>query len=1058
MGTAPIVVTSPATSRAAPQLDEEQRRAVAGDGGSQLVVGGPGSGKSLVLTESLAVRLADGWPAESLLGLAGTAAAARRWRTEVVARTGSEAPMITTLHSLALRLVGWDAERRGAELPRLLTHADQLELIGGVLSGTSAASWPVVLQAAAKTRSFAEQVRDFIARAALCGHTPQTLSKQPEAPAVWAPLASVWRRYLKVKSLAGAIDYADLLVRAAGAAREQGHPWRLICVDDYAELDRQQLRLLRALVGPGCALLAVADPDCVVHRFRGAAQEAVTRFDELFPDPQPPIVLTGRYRFGPQVEQARLALLDSVPVSGLPARVVRAHRTAGRPRGAASLDVLGYPDGLAEGAAVADIVRRYALSGAAESGRPRWGDVAILVRSSAQLVAIEQALLSAGVPVAGAEVGARLADEPVVALLRTGLELAARMAGLDVAEPPAHRITQLLTSPMAGADPVALRRLVLQLRTGELARAAAEGRLAASAGQLVLSAVVDPGPVLGIDPGRYPAVRAILALHSRIAAAARLIAEGADADQPLWTLWSDRPAGPGSWAARLRAVAVAGGPGSASAHRELDAAMALFEQVRRSQARGGGQRVADLLGELPAMRWPAARFGAHAQRNAVTLTTAHRAMGRQWPLVIVAGVQEGVWPAAGGGVGLLGQELLLDPQTTPVAERAAAVADERRAFHLACTRASEHLVVTAVEASDRDPTGARPSRFLAELGVPLRGGRTGQQRRLTPASLIATLRRAALAADESSGAAVAALAGLRGDPGFPQADPDAWWGMVRRTRAAQPLVSGEGPVTLTVTGLTELAACPWRWFVTRSLHAQAGGSAASGIGQLVHRVHQAWVDDEIGRDLESAQALVERIWPALPFEADWQAQRRRNEVEQALARLLSWLEDNRDRVAFAEQAFSVEVASGSGEPVVLIGKADIGVRGQDAGLAILDIKTAKTPPPGASVQRHLQLAGYQAAVGAGALGEGGPSRPAGAGLLMASVSDGVAGTGPKVLWQPPLDLSEGANHWFVQTLTTAVGRLRDERFPAIESAACRTCPVRQLCPAKNAAAEGGSSC
>jgi hypothetical protein len=73
---------------------------------------------------------------------------------------------------------------------------------------------------------------------------------------------------------------------------------------------------------------------------------------------------------------------------------------------------------------------------------------------------------------------------------------------------------------------------------------------------------------------------------------------------------------------------------------------------------------------------------------------------------------------------------------------------------------------------------------------------------------------------------------------------------------------------------------------------------------------------------------------------------------------------------------------------------------------------------------------------------------------MASIAE--AGGNPKVLWQPPLDHGDpDSSQWFTDVLQRAAARVRSEEFPAIESTACRSCPVRALCPAKNPAQQLG---
>lgn len=1058
IGAGPVVELLGAASppKAGPELDEQQLLVATTATGAQLVLGPAGSGKSTVLVEAFAMRLARGEAAESMLGIAATQSAARRWRATLTARIRSAAPVITTLHSYALQQVEGEAARRLTDPPRLLSNSDQVAIIGDVVRGMPGA-WPTLFADAVTTRSFAERVRDFITRAALAGWTPDKLAAASRGPQVWPVLAEVWREYRRVLALAGAIDYAELLMRATDLlSHASDATLRCIAVDGYHEFDVQQIRLLQAMRPPTCRLLAAADPDQSIDRFRGAATDAPARFAYDFPDAGSVVVLTGGYRFGGRAEDVRATLAAPLPMAGLPAAAVRQHRQS-RPDGpTCSVDLLSYDNPFAEAAGIAALIRRFAGATAPEHQRPRWSEAAVLVRTAGQADVLEQALIGAGVPVHRADAGRRLVDEPVVGLLVTGLEFAAALAGLQVAEPEHARLVDMLVSGMGGADAQQLRRLLLRLRHQEAASASRLGLPPPGSRELLVRALRDPDALAGIETRKYPAAVALLGLQRRLTAAADIIGRGGDAGEALWVLWSDQPTGPGSWARNLRAAALAGGAAAAAADRDLDAAMALFAEAGRSQARGGGQQVLDFLGALPGLHTSGDRLAAtESGANAVSLLTAHRAKERQWPMVVVAGVQEGVWPSDAGGLGLLGEELLDDTQTTAVAARETHVADERRLFLLACTRASSHLVVTCTAAGERDPAGAQPSRFIADLGQPLRPAPPPGGPRPGHASVVVDLRRAAAAAEPSvAQAALSRLAALAEDPAFPLAAPSAWWSLGAPTRGPLPLAEPEQPVALTVTGLTELTACPWRWYVTRMLHAGRSSELAAGIGRLVHRVHEAWANTEIERELQAAEEIVDQVWAVLPFEAGWQSQRRRREVMDSLLRLLSWQQVNADRIAFAERSFEVDILLGSGQTVRLRGKADLGVSHADGSLAVLDVKTAKSAPTRAEVQRHIQLAGYQAAVAHGALADS--ASPAGAGLLMASVAESSAGSGPRVLWQEPLDIRDpDSGTWFAEALATAVDRVRSERFPAIESPGCRSCPVTALCPAKSPMQEVG---
>lgn len=110
--------------------------------------------------------------------------------------------------------------------------------------------------------------------------------------------------------------------------------------------------------------------------------------------------------------------------------------------------------------------------------------------------------------------------------------------------------------------------------------------------------------------------------------------------------------------------------------------------------------------------------------------TAHRSKGLEWRLVVVAGVQEGLWPDLRRRGSLLeadriGRDGLAEPLSP-----GALLAEERRLFYVAATRAKERLIVTAVKAPAED--GDEPSRFLRELYREELDLRTGRTLRRTP--------------------------------------------------------------------------------------------------------------------------------------------------------------------------------------------------------------------------------------------------------------------------------------------------------------------------------------
>ena len=197
-----------------------------------------------------------------------------------------------------------------------------------------------------------------------------------------------------------------------------------------------------------------------------------------------------------------------------------------------------------------------------------------------------------------------------------------------------------------------------------------------------------------------------------------------------------------------------GGPVGAAADRDLDAVLALFDAAARFADRLPGADIATFTEYLAEQQLPGDSLADRTpRRDAVELLTAHAARGREWDVVAVPGVQEGAWPDLRLRGSLLGNERLVDllagvaePTGATVSRVAPLLAEERRLFYVACTRARHTLLVSAVQGEDE-----QPSRFLDELD-PLPAGQADRPvhrpgRALVLAELVGELRRAACAPD-----------------------------------------------------------------------------------------------------------------------------------------------------------------------------------------------------------------------------------------------------------------------------------------------------------------------
>ena len=1055
--------------RAAPRLvpDAEQAQVLAHRAGPLLVLAGPGTGKTTTLVEAVARKIEAGVAPDRVLVLTFSRKAALELRERLTARLAavSAGPAAWTFHAFCYALVRehQSAAAYGAPL-RLLSGAEQDVALRELLKGTIelGGSWPPTLRAGLTTRGLAEEVRALFSRARELGLDPDDLAElgRREGRADWQALGSFFGDYLDVLDAQGALDYAELVHRAVLLAEdpETGPILRdrfaAVFVDEYQDTDPAQERLLQALAGGGRDLVVVGDPDQAIYAFRGAQVQGLLEFPDRFRrsdgDPAPVVALRTCRRSGAVLLAASRLVASRLPAPGLPVDRLRAHRALVPAPGLApgSIETHTHPSVGAEADAIAELLRREHL----EKGTD-WSRMAVLVRSGARSVPLlRRVLTAAGVPleVAGDELP--LSREPAVAPLLLGLRVAADPAALTV-----ETARQLLLSPLGGADPSALRRLGRELRALDRAAAleaastgAVPARLPLPSAELLWAAVADPRVLLLVDErtGR-PATR-LAALLSR---ARQALAEGPEA--ALWQLWSGSP-----WPDRLEAASRTGGPTGRSADRDLDAVVSLFATIGRASERRRLAGVGPLLDELEAQQIPADTLAERGVRGeAVRLLTAHRSKGLEWDVVVVCGVQEGVWPDLRRRSTLLEAERLApldEAELRAPSDRSELLADERRLFYVALTRAKRRLVVTAV--AGVDDQGERPSRLLGELGVEPEVHLDRITRPLSLPALVAALRRLAVDPERSPAARRAAasrLARLAGAtdhdrrPLVPAAHPSRWWGLALPTEGAAPVHPEGTPVPLSGTSLSGLQQCPLRWFLEHEVHARPAATSAMGFGGVVHALADEVATGRTPADLDVLVARLDTVWDQLAHDAPWQSAQQRDQAREALRRFLVWHTAGRNRSLVAtEVGFAVEVEAPGGT-VLLRGFMDRVELDRDGRVHVVDLKTGKGLVGRDELASHAQLGTYQLAVREGALDAQLPDRPpvGGAELVMLrqdGAADGPLG-GPKVNAQFAL---EPAPSWVETLLDTAVRRVLGESFPPTPQEHCGRCPFRTCCPAQ----------
>ncbi|MFB7863417.1 ATP-dependent helicase [Streptomyces sp. NPDC056069] len=606
----------------------------------------------------------------------------------------------------------------------------------------------------------------------------------------------------------------------------------------------------------------------------------------------------------------------------------------------------------------------------------------------------------------------------------------------------------LLASPLAGMDPADLRRLGRALRDEERAGG---NKVPAPSDVLLARALAEPERLVAHDQAY---ARGAKRLGELLRSARNKLAAGGTAEEALWLLWNGTP-----WPGRLERSSLRGGPAGRNADRDLDAVCALFETAARAEDRVGGRGALNFLEELDAQDIAADTLTRrHTRPDAVRLMTAHRSKGLEWSLVVVAGVQEGLWPDLRRRGSLLeadriGRDGLAEPLTP-----GALLAEERRLFYVAATRARDRLVVTAVKAPAED--GDQPSRFLTELGEEPKEVAGRPRRPLAVAALVAELRATTVDPEASPGlraaaaerlARLAALADEDGHPLVPAAHPDRWWGLAEPTRSEVPLRDRDRPVALSGSALDQLAnTCALQWFLGREVKADAPATAAQGFGNVVHVLADEVASGRTPADLDVLMARLDSVWDALAFDAPWKSAQEKENARVALERFLHWhVMDRAGRTpAATEHDFDVTLGAGAYE-VRIRGSMDR-VEADEQGRAyVVDFKTGKAAPTKDEVAHHPQLAVYQLAVRAGAVDEvfgGRTPEPGGAELVhlrQAAPKKEGGDALPKVQAQQPLE-----GEWVGDLLATAAGRVLDERFTPTVGQHCTTCSFRASCSAR----------
>lgn len=1055
---------------AAPELSPDQADVVGlGSGtGPVLVWGAPGTGKTTVLVEAAVRRIEhDGVDPAGVLMLAPSRLASAALRDQLTARldrTLSTSPARTWSSYAFDVLRRAKAEGRLAipRPPKLLSGPEQDLIIADLLAGHAHGlvppiGWPDGLREALGTRGFRQEVRQLFDRVIEYGVTAADLAAlgrrhgRPE----WAAAARLFAEYRDLIDIRmpEAFDPAGIItaVRRLFAADPQflaaeQERLQLIVVDDLQEANPAVFELL-ALLARGKDIIAAACPQTVVQGFRGARPDLVSRVPDLLaPDGGSVLLrsLTTSHRLPPQLQQSWLRVARRTPATAGAQRSLQlldpqredeaAPAVCMRP-GRASAHVVASP--VHEMRYIAQRILEVQLK---EGKDP--GDIAVIVRTGGQLARLQRYLTGQGIPIK-----VPVAENPVRDEVAVRPLLEAYQAVLEPDRLTPDLAAALLTSRIGGATAIDLRRLRQALRREELLGGGGRG-----SDELLVEALNDPHQVGGLGwEARHAARIAEMLAAGRKAAGA----SGANAETTLWALWNGASA-----AKRWAETALAGGPAGPRADRDLDAVMALFQTAERYVDQLPGSSPAQFLEYLLSQELPMDSLARRAQvRDAVELLTPASAAGREWPVVIVPGLQEGVWPNLRLRGELLGSSLFVDVMEGAERDPASMLKDVRydelRSFSAAISRAREQLICTAVASVDE-----QPSQFI-DIVDPLPDGAAARvmtevQRPLTLRAMVAELRQYVQQPDAFPAEAAEAVELLARmsvhHPTVPGADPDQWWGLPPLSSTSTIIPDG-APVPVSPSKLQAVLESPLAWFVSA-----AGGEAdvdfARSLGTLVHAIAQ---DLPAATGTEYAAELARR-WPTLGMKENWEGtldfKRAEAMVRKLAAYVIGMRAEGRSLLA-VEADFSVDIGTAT-----LRGQVDRLEVDAEGKLVIVDLKTGKNAPRKDDLAAHPQLGAYQAAVLAGGFDDvgrgaadlegpatGQPSQPGTSGGA-ALVQLGTAEVGVKIQSQLPLT----ADHdWATELIGEAAVLMSGAAFearhdPKRSTFGAHACRVPYICP------------
>ena len=641
-------------------LNPEQRDAVLTTDGPLLILAGAGSGKTRVIAHRIAHLVADGRTApDRILAVTFTnkAAGEMRTRVETLLRADCQGMWISTFHALCARLLRREAPQIGLTRDFVIyDSADQLSVMKAALREIGLDDGVLQPRLALSRISHAKNRMEG----------PETFTASS-----WNPreqqIGKLYALYVQRLKDANALDFDDLLLKTvelfdtSAAARERySEKFRYVMVDEYQDTNRPQYLLIQQLAGRHRNLCVVGDPDQSIYKWRGADLRNILDFEHDFPEATI-VRLERNYRSTQVILDAATAVISQN-------RNRKEKRLYTDRAGGAKVLYYRAGDDIDEAEFIARTSRR-ALQEDPEN------TAAVLYRTNAQSRTIEDALRRAGIGykiIGGVRFYERKDIKDALAYLRLVLNPHDDVSLRRVINVPARGIGK---GVMDSLDSIALPDGTdLPPLLAGLQPVATNNSLWTRLVHAVESRALAPRAVASLTAFRDLVVAmTAMAAHESVSVA---LAKVLDQSGYLKDLRDER---------------------SEDAESRVENLAELVSAAREYESQSAEPSLPGFVDQLSLRSDADEEAGARDAR--VLMMTLHTAKGLEFPVVVIAGLEEGLFPHSRS------------------ADDEAELEEERRLCYVGITRAQRRLVLTSA-ARRRvfgDYQSAAPSRFIDEI-------------------------------------------------------------------------------------------------------------------------------------------------------------------------------------------------------------------------------------------------------------------------------------------------------------------------------------------------------